>query len=157
MKVFQFNHVSFFSIFEAGMLSSVLLVSVFGLYGEKARKKSLLNFNIFILSIQPNKKSKLNKLTMVVSFWSYPTILKVCCCVSMLLLVLLNDCVIYFVDLEFLLLIDFHFCRTLSIIDVVVILILFASFQDLSSHLQLSSLNVMFLLMDLTALQLLCR
>jgi hypothetical protein len=79
----------------------------------------------------------------------HPTILKVCCCVCMLLLVLLNDCVTFFVDLEFLLLIDLHFCRTLSIIVVVVILILFASFQDLSSHLQLSSLNVMFLLMEL--------
>jgi hypothetical protein len=40
---------------------------------------------------------------MVVSFWSYFTILKVCCCVSMLLPVILNDCVTFFVDLELLL------------------------------------------------------
>jgi hypothetical protein len=53
------------------------------------------------------------------------------------------------VDLEFLLLIEFHFCLTSSIIVVVVILISFASFQDLSSHLQLSSWNVIFLLMEL--------
>jgi hypothetical protein len=32
---------------------------------------------------------------MVVSFWSYPTILKVCCCVCMLLLVLLDDWVTF--------------------------------------------------------------
>jgi hypothetical protein len=48
------------------MLSSELLVSVLGLYGEKARKKSLLKFNIIIISIQPNKKSNLFKFTMVI-------------------------------------------------------------------------------------------
>jgi hypothetical protein len=38
VKVFQFNHVSFFLILEAGILSSVLFVLVICLYKENARR-----------------------------------------------------------------------------------------------------------------------
>jgi hypothetical protein len=77
---------------------------------------------------------------MVVCFWSYPSILKACCCVCMLLPVLLNDCVTFSGVLELLLdqnRLVFHFCR-LSL-SLVVIIIMFPLFWCFSSHLELSS------------------
>jgi hypothetical protein len=79
---------------------------------------------------------------MVVSFWSYPTILKVCCYVCMLLLVLLFwwiwSC---FWPKS----IDFDFCRPV----VIVVLIVSAFFNHDASCLQLSPFIWMFLVMQL--------
>jgi hypothetical protein len=71
---------------------------------------------------------------MVVSFWSYFTILKVCCCVSMLSLVILNDCVTIFVDLELLLTKIDWFLFLPGTSSIIVVLILFASLRCLLSH-----------------------
>jgi hypothetical protein len=94
MKVFRFNHTSFFFLRLASSppcFLCLLFACTKKMHGEIFHALSCVT--LFHNFDSTNKRSKIIKLTMVVSFLRFPSILKVCCCVCMLLLLLLNDCV----------------------------------------------------------------